>query len=58
MIHSLIEAYPEVNYVLAVLAVVQFIFVLHVGLDLLDKQNEQEKQQGNDFDTTNKLKTQ
>lgn len=40
MLHSLIEEYPGINYVLAVLAVIQFIFLLHVGLDQLSKADD------------------
>lgn len=56
MLHSLIEEYPGINYVLAVLAVIQFVFLLHVGLDQLRKADD-------DVDTatettTDKVKTQ
>jgi len=44
MLASLIEEYPWINYLLACAAVFQAFYFIHIGLDLLDKQNRQDSE--------------
>ena len=43
MLWSLIEKYPQINYLLAGLALLQVCFFLYIGLDLLEKQDKEDE---------------
>ena len=43
LLTSLIEKYPQINYVLAIAAVFQIIYFIYIGIDILDKAEEMER---------------
>lgn len=56
MLTSLIEAYPQINYLLAFLAVFQVVYFVYIGWDILDKQSCDESNRQEEQDK--KIKTQ